>query len=220
MKWISGSFSRLAYTMSQPWLCVIRLFPLHPIPGFNSRAVKGFFSLRRRVQTGSGNRPASYPMGTRGSYAGIKWPGREADHSSPSSAEVKNAWSYTSTPHTSSWCGALSSTGTTLLYLLTYDAEVTTAGEAPASDLGRRPAGFPQFPMQMLRWDLTIGYDRFLPRIILPFQVDESNVKEHKTLGTIHSQRFIWDTTERNFNTRCCGAAQYHGQGTDCSRLA
>jgi hypothetical protein len=26
------------------------------------------------------------------------WPGREADHSPPSSAEVKNAWSYTSTP--------------------------------------------------------------------------------------------------------------------------
>jgi len=25
-------------------------------------------------------------------------PGREADHSLPSSAEVKNAWSYTSTP--------------------------------------------------------------------------------------------------------------------------
>jgi len=29
---------------------------------------------------------------------GIKRPGREASHSSPSSAEVKNAWSYTSTP--------------------------------------------------------------------------------------------------------------------------
>jgi hypothetical protein len=28
---------------------------------------------------------------------GVKWPGREADHSPPSSAEVKNAWSYTST---------------------------------------------------------------------------------------------------------------------------
>jgi hypothetical protein len=25
-------------------------------------------------------------------------PGREADHSLPSSAEIKNAWSYTSTP--------------------------------------------------------------------------------------------------------------------------
>jgi hypothetical protein len=33
---------------------------------------------------------------------GVKWPGR--DHSLPSSAEV-NVWSYTSTPHTSSWRG-------------------------------------------------------------------------------------------------------------------
>jgi hypothetical protein len=37
-------------------------------------------------------------MGTRGSLPGVKRPGREADHSSPSSAKVKNAWSYTSTP--------------------------------------------------------------------------------------------------------------------------
>jgi hypothetical protein len=29
---------------------------------------------------------------------GVKWPGCEADHSPPSSAEAKNAWSYTSTP--------------------------------------------------------------------------------------------------------------------------
>jgi hypothetical protein len=29
---------------------------------------------------------------------GIKRPGREADHSPPSSVEVKNAWKYTSTP--------------------------------------------------------------------------------------------------------------------------
>jgi hypothetical protein len=29
---------------------------------------------------------------------GIKRPGREADHSPPSSAEVQNAWRYTSTP--------------------------------------------------------------------------------------------------------------------------
>jgi hypothetical protein len=36
---------------------------------------------------------SSYPMGTVDSF-----PGREADHSPPSSAEVKNAWSYTSTP--------------------------------------------------------------------------------------------------------------------------
>jgi hypothetical protein len=29
---------------------------------------------------------------------GVKRPGREADHSPPPSAEVKNTWSYTSTP--------------------------------------------------------------------------------------------------------------------------
>jgi hypothetical protein len=35
-----------------------------------------------------------------GSSPGIKQPEREADYSRPSSAEVKNAWSYTSTtPH-------------------------------------------------------------------------------------------------------------------------
>jgi hypothetical protein len=28
----------------------------------------------------------------------VKRPGREADHSHPSNAEVKNAWSYTSSP--------------------------------------------------------------------------------------------------------------------------
>jgi len=29
---------------------------------------------------------------------GVKRPGSEADHSPPSSAKVKNAWTYTSTP--------------------------------------------------------------------------------------------------------------------------
>jgi hypothetical protein len=37
----------------------------------------------------------------------INRPGREADRSSPSSAEIKNEWSYTSTsPSMYSWCGA------------------------------------------------------------------------------------------------------------------
>jgi hypothetical protein len=49
----------------------------------------GNFSLRHRFKNGSGAQPASYPMGARGSYPGVKWPGREADHSPPSSAEVK-----------------------------------------------------------------------------------------------------------------------------------
>jgi hypothetical protein len=37
---------------------------------------------------------------------GVQRPGREADHSPPSNAEVKNAWSYTSTPQYvfMAWC--------------------------------------------------------------------------------------------------------------------
>jgi hypothetical protein len=43
------------------------------------------------VQTGSGAHPASSPMGTGGPFPGGKArPGRDADHSPPSSAEVVN----------------------------------------------------------------------------------------------------------------------------------
>jgi len=41
------------------------------------------------VQTGSEAQPASYPMGTVGSFLRVKRQGREADHSPPSSVEVK-----------------------------------------------------------------------------------------------------------------------------------
>jgi hypothetical protein len=44
----------------------------------------GNFSLHHYVQNGSGTHPASYPMGTRDSFLGGK-----ADHSPPSSTEVK-----------------------------------------------------------------------------------------------------------------------------------
>jgi hypothetical protein len=58
------------------------------------------------LQIGSGAHPASYPMATGGSFPGVKRPGREADNSPPSSAEVKNARSYTSTPQYVfvAWC--------------------------------------------------------------------------------------------------------------------
>jgi hypothetical protein len=59
-----------------------------------------------RVQTGSAAHPASYPMGIGGSFPEVKQTGREADHSPPSSAEVKKEWSYTSTlPYVfMTWC--------------------------------------------------------------------------------------------------------------------
>jgi hypothetical protein len=48
------------------------------------------FSSSPCVQNGSGAHPASYPMGTGGSFpVGKARPGRDADHSPPSSAEVE-----------------------------------------------------------------------------------------------------------------------------------
>jgi hypothetical protein len=79
------------------------------------------FSPNHRVQNGSGAHPASYPTGTRGSFPWLKRPGREADHSPPSSAEVKNAWSYTSTPHYAfiAWC-LVKTQGQLYLYIYLY----------------------------------------------------------------------------------------------------
>jgi hypothetical protein len=56
----------------------------------SSAGAKDFFS-NLCVQTGSGAHPASCTMGTGGSFPGGKArPGRDADHSPPSSAEVVN----------------------------------------------------------------------------------------------------------------------------------
>jgi hypothetical protein len=99
-----------------------------------------YFYLHHRVQNDSGAHPASYPMGTRGSFPGIKRPGREADHSHPSSAEVKeyvelylhspirlhgvvlslkkkSTWTALPSPYQTSWCSAQLNTGTTLTCL-------------------------------------------------------------------------------------------------------
>jgi hypothetical protein len=50
--------------------------------------VEAIFFPPRVVQTGYGAHPAS----------GVTPPGREADHSPPTTAEDKNTWIYTSTP--------------------------------------------------------------------------------------------------------------------------
>jgi hypothetical protein len=57
----------------------------------------GNFSLPHRVQNSSGTDPASYYMGRGALSLKVERPEREADHSPPCSAEVKNAWHYTST---------------------------------------------------------------------------------------------------------------------------
>jgi hypothetical protein len=64
------------------------------------------FSLRHKLQTGSEAYPASYPVGTGGSFPGGKAAESEDDLSPSSNAEIKNCGVILPLPHTSSWRGA------------------------------------------------------------------------------------------------------------------
>jgi hypothetical protein len=81
------------------------------------------FSSSSCVQTGSGPHPASYPMGTGGSFPGGKArPGRDADHSLPSSAEVNEKELYILSPHVPPW-----RVGGQIYFLLFYNCPVSQA---------------------------------------------------------------------------------------------
>jgi hypothetical protein len=71
-------------------------------------AIMGFFSLHHRIQDWLWCPPSLLSNGYRGGALspGAQRSGREADHSPPSSAEVKNAWSCTSAPQYvfMAWC--------------------------------------------------------------------------------------------------------------------
>jgi hypothetical protein len=71
------------------------------------------FTTASRPALGPTQRPIQWVPGALS--LGVKQPGREADYSPPSSAEVKE-WVelYLHSPNTPSWCGASLSTGTTL----------------------------------------------------------------------------------------------------------
>jgi hypothetical protein len=66
--------------------------------GFVSRQGLGIFLLTTVSRTALGPTQSPIQWVTGALSLGVKRPGREADHSPPSSAEVKNAWSYTFTP--------------------------------------------------------------------------------------------------------------------------
>jgi hypothetical protein len=66
--------------------------------GFDSRWGLGIFLFITASRTALG--PTQPPIQCVPGILslGVKRPGSEANHSPPSSAEIKNAWSYTSTP--------------------------------------------------------------------------------------------------------------------------
>jgi hypothetical protein len=60
------------------------------------------FTLYHCIQSGSGATQTPSQVVQAALFHGVKR-GREADNSPPSTAEVKNAWMYTTTSHTCSW---------------------------------------------------------------------------------------------------------------------
>jgi hypothetical protein len=60
----------------------------------------GVKNVHHIFQTGSGVHPTSFPVGAGVLSPAVKWPGREADHSPPTSAEVKKM--FFASPHTPS----------------------------------------------------------------------------------------------------------------------
>jgi hypothetical protein len=75
-------------------------------PRFNSRQVLRIFLFATASRPALGPTQPSIQWVAGDISPGVKRPGREADHSSLSSAKVKNAWSYTSTsPYAfMAWC--------------------------------------------------------------------------------------------------------------------
>jgi hypothetical protein len=61
------------------------------------------FSLLHAVQTDSGAHPSSYPIGSGALSPVIMRPGRKAEHSPPSSAQVTKGGAIPPLPHMSSW---------------------------------------------------------------------------------------------------------------------
>jgi hypothetical protein len=74
--------------------------------GFDSRRELGIFLLTIASRTALRRTQPPIQWVPGALSLGVKRPGREAEHSPPSSAEVKNAWGYTSAPPYAlmEWC--------------------------------------------------------------------------------------------------------------------
>jgi len=108
MNWLNDAVKRIAarkWIMFWFFLSYLRmLFQLYRLYSFECR-----WKGKRIFLLATASRPTLGPTQSPTQWLpGVKRSGREADHSPPSSAEVevKNAWSYTSTPPIAfmAWC--------------------------------------------------------------------------------------------------------------------
>jgi hypothetical protein len=144
------------------------------ILGFDSRRGLGifFFTTTSRTALGPTKPPIQWVTGALS--LGVKWLGREADHSFPSSAEVDNAWSYTSTPQYvfMAWCLVKHRDN----FTLTISGEVYKLWSFSLSDifyfvLSLRSIHFPQHVVlresvtKLFHW-VTDLYEKYLMKLI------------------------------------------------------
>jgi hypothetical protein len=101
--------------------------------------------------------------GYRGALSpGVKRPGCEADHSLPTSAEVKEKWFYTATPHTLS-CGVMLnslSAGTSLPFFYRVSRITTLSRKCirhPAKYTSNLPPNH-QSPWLLLVWPISLSF--------------------------------------------------------------
>jgi len=89
----------ISFSADRSWDTTVHIVTSYGLdsPGFKSHNVQEFSLFKNCPECLSG--PHSLLLNSyQGSFLGVKWLGREADPSSPSSADVKNEWHYTSSP--------------------------------------------------------------------------------------------------------------------------
>jgi hypothetical protein len=112
---------------------------------FESRWGKNFhFSVSSRSALGSTYPPIQWVPAALSS--GVKRPGREADNSPPTSAEVKKTWTYTSTPTYAFMALCLISQAQKHLYLTLPSWEARSLNWSRNSSLFRQPIGSIELP--------------------------------------------------------------------------
>jgi hypothetical protein len=105
---------------------------------------------------------------------GVERPGRELYHSYPSKADVKNVWSYTSTPPYVFKAVFILSTGTNLLLAALRTGRFTPRGNRRPYSLNMRLGG----PQSKYRWQKEKPSNKdlwsLLNTIICPFKFSKS----------------------------------------------
>jgi hypothetical protein len=121
--------------------------------GFDSRRELGIFLFTTVYRTALGPTQPPIQWVPGALSLGLKRPGREADHSLPSCSEVKNVWSYTSTPQYvfMAWCLVKQAAFNYIIYN-TWSKYVGV--DNLSVNQPTKLSSWPQFGLNVSQWEL------------------------------------------------------------------